>query len=91
MNGGFSSESGHRTVVFKHTCFSSGLSSKLQAYHPSAIDISYASFFFCFVNLLHANMNTVFSQCVKLHSPTDSTKESCRGDCKALVKILFDG
>ena len=40
MNGGFSSESGRRTVVFKHTCLSSGFSSRLQAYHLSAIDIS---------------------------------------------------
>lgn len=44
MNGGFSSDSGHKTVIFKHTCFSSGVSSRLQAYHPSVIDISYAYF-----------------------------------------------
>lgn len=59
MNGGVESDSGHRTVAFKHTCFSSRLSSRLQAYHPIAIDISYTYFFFFY--LLHANINTVFS------------------------------
>lgn len=65
--------------------FSWGFSSRLQAYR-SAIAISYASSC-CY--LLHAGINIMFSWHVKLHSPTDSSKESCREDCKVLVKILF--
>lgn len=32
----------------------------------------------------------MLSWCVKLHSSTDSTKEACRGETKALVKIQIE-